>query len=278
LKRGIVKSAWRTLEVLELFEEERRPLRLHEIYEALGYPQSSATNLLKSMVMMGYLNYSHTTWTYLPTARVASLGKWLFQFMYGQRDYRGLIDRIQRETDETAVLAMQNDLFIQYVTVCEPEHDEKIPPPEGGLRVMTRSSAGLALMSEMSDRQVEKLIRQIHYYELSGEDALNLKDIMREVDWVRRTGYCLLKDSIPGASGIAFPLRDEHHGIHMAIGVGGTTDRISRKEVDIIEIVQNAISEFEAEASEFDEQALTNKLREMRKRVHQTNEHYHSLY
>ena len=87
-----------------------------------------------------------------------------------------------------------------------------------------------------------------------------------------------MKDSIPGASGIAFPLRDEHHGIHMAIGVGGTTDRISRKEVDIIEIVQNAISEFEAEASEFDEQALTNKLKEMRKSVHQTNEHYHSLY
>lgn len=264
--------------MLELFEEKRRPLRLHEIYEALGYPQSSATNLLKSMVMMGYLNYSRTTWTYLPTARVATLGKWLFQFMYGQRDYRGLIERIQRETDETAILAMQNDLFIQYVVVCEPAHDEKVPPPEGGLRVMTRSSAGLALMSEMTDRQVEKLVRQIHYYGLSGEEALNLKDFMREVDWVRRTGYCLLKDSIPGATGIAFPLRDEHHGIHMAVGVGGTTERISRKEVDIIEIVQNAIREFEAAPIELDEEALEDRLREMRKRGYQVNEHYHSLY
>tara|TARA_R110002049_G_scaffold30643_7_gene104848 strand:+ start:1993 stop:2829 length:837 start_codon:yes stop_codon:yes gene_type:complete len=278
MKRSTVKSAGRTLEVLELFEEERRPLRLHEIYQKLGYPQSSATNLLKSLVMMGYLNYSRVTWTYLPTTRVTSLGNWLFGFMYGQRDYRGLIERIQQETDETAVLATQNDLFIQYVTVCQPDHEFKIPPPEGGMRVMTRSSAGLALMSEMTNRQVEKLLRQIHYYELSGESSLNIKDIMREVEWVRETGYCLLKDSIPGASGIAFPLRDDHHGIHMAIGVGGTTERVSMKQRDIIEIVTKAITEFNDENKLCDNVSTGSSAKEIHDSAVETDASYNLLY
>jgi len=85
MRRSVVKSASRTLEVLELFSERRRPLRLHEIYEHLDYPQSSATNLLKSMVVMGYLNYNRAARTYIPTSKVGSLGNWLPSFMYGHR-------------------------------------------------------------------------------------------------------------------------------------------------------------------------------------------------
>ena len=61
--------------MLELFRDERCPLRLSEIYTALGYPQSSSTNLLKGMVIEGYLNYNRNTRTYMPTLQVASLGE-----------------------------------------------------------------------------------------------------------------------------------------------------------------------------------------------------------
>ena len=244
MRRATVKSASRTLEVLELFEEQRRPLRLKEIYQLLGYPQSSATNLLKSMVMMGYLNYSRKTWTYLPTARAAALGNWLLSFMYGQRDYESLLARIQRETDETVVLAAQNDLFIQYVRILTPAHEFKLPPPDGGMRVMTRSTAGHALMSRMPDRKVEKFIRQIHYYELSNSETLDLKTLMREVAWVRHTGYSYMPNNPPGAASIAFPLGDETHGIQLAIGVGGLNDRIARNQATIVETMRNAIADF----------------------------------
>ena len=88
MRRQPVKSAARTLEVFELFSERRCPLRLHDIHSALDYPQSSTTNLLKSMVMLGYLSYSRVTRTYLPTNRVALLGNWLPSFLYGQQRYQ----------------------------------------------------------------------------------------------------------------------------------------------------------------------------------------------
>ena len=61
MRRSAVKSAARTLQVLELFSERRCPLQLHDIHFALKYPQSSTTNLLESMVMLGYLNYRRVT-------------------------------------------------------------------------------------------------------------------------------------------------------------------------------------------------------------------------
>ena len=54
--RSPIKSAERVLDVLGLFSEFRRPLRLHEISTALGYPQSSTTVLLKSLMILGYLS------------------------------------------------------------------------------------------------------------------------------------------------------------------------------------------------------------------------------
>lgn len=247
MQRTAVKSASRTLEVLELFQEEKRPLRLNDIYQLLGYPQSSCTNLLKSMVMMGYLNYNRATWTYLPTGKVAALGNWLYGFLFAQPKYQDLLQRIQTETDETVVLATQNDLFIQYVSVVAPTHAFKAPPPEGAMRVMTKSSAGLALMSKMSDRQVDKLCRQIHYYELSNSARLDVEEVMRELRWVRHVGYCHVPNKpTPEAASIAFPLDDQLHGIPLALGVGGLNDRIQRNKHNIVQIMRRVIEEFHA--------------------------------
>jgi DNA-binding IclR family transcriptional regulator len=247
MRRNAVKSVSRTLEVLELFEDQRRPLRLKDIYELLQYPQSSATNLLKSMVMMGYLNYSRSARTYLPTARVTALGGWLVGFMQSQTKYQALLEHVQRETDETVVLAMQNDVFIQYVKVLTPAHEFKVPPNEGTMRVLSRSSAGRALMSRMSDRKIDKLCRAIHYYELSGAPTLDMERFLKDIAWIRHVGYCYMpKHPVPEAASISFPLGDQLHGIDLAIGIGGVDERIADKQQQIVSIVRRAIEEFQA--------------------------------
>ena len=50
-----VKSADRVFDLLELFERVRRPLRVGEIAERLGVPQSSVSMLLRTMVARGYM-------------------------------------------------------------------------------------------------------------------------------------------------------------------------------------------------------------------------------
>ncbi|NML05864.1 IclR family transcriptional regulator [Sphingomonas sp. G-3-2-10] len=245
MKRKPVKSASRTFEVLELFRNYRKPLRLNEIYTALNYPQSSTTNLLKSMVIEGYLNYNRTTRTYLPTMQVASLGSWLYGHVASGSDYSSLIDELFQLTDETVVLVTQNDLFIQYMMMRVPDHPHKRPPNRGEMRLMLDATSGMALMSQMRDQEIDKIYRYSNYYELNPDRRITLDDVMRRIRWIRHTGYCYWPEHpVPGIASIAMPLGDSIHGIPLVLGIGGTTERLSRRRAELVELMRTKIAEF----------------------------------
>src|SRR5271170_5555942 len=77
LQRSTVKSAARVLAILEYFDDVQRSSTITEISEELGYPQSSTSALMRSLVSLGYLNYDRHARTFVPSTRVALLGSWL---------------------------------------------------------------------------------------------------------------------------------------------------------------------------------------------------------
>ena len=245
MQKFAVKSALRTFEVLELFREERRPMRLNEIYTALGYPQSSATNLLKSMVITGYLNFNRTTRMYVPTMRVSDLGSWLPRYIHQDGALRAMVEQVQRDTDETVGLVAQNDLQIQYVMLLTPDHEYKAAPNQGDMRLMIDSSTGLAIMSKMSDRSIEKLYRYSRYYHPEMEYFASLDELMREIRWIRfiKSAY-IHKRPTPEVSSIAISLDGDSNGIPLALGVGGFSDRIRAKKDEILTAMRDAVSDF----------------------------------
>ena len=72
-----VKSAARVFEILEFFASHRQPARLHELGAALGYPVSSLTALLRTMLDMGYMTLDPATHAYLPAPRLQTLTGWM---------------------------------------------------------------------------------------------------------------------------------------------------------------------------------------------------------
>ena len=75
MQQDQARSIKRTLEVLEYFDEENPSASVGGISKELGYPQSSTSILLKSLLNLGYLSYDDKTRTYRPTARVALIGR-----------------------------------------------------------------------------------------------------------------------------------------------------------------------------------------------------------
>ncbi len=76
MQAGMVKSAQRVFELLELFESECRPLRVGEIVQRLDMPQSSVSMLLKTLAARGYMDFDPQERTYCPSVRVAFLADW----------------------------------------------------------------------------------------------------------------------------------------------------------------------------------------------------------
>ena len=63
----------RTFEVLDYLDARNRPVRLRDVTTDLGYPASSASGVLKSLVVLGYLNYDRDTLSYTLTSRITTL-------------------------------------------------------------------------------------------------------------------------------------------------------------------------------------------------------------
>ena len=110
-----IKTAKRIFEVLEYFEDVKRPISLKEVSAKCDYPTSSAAALLKSMVVLGYLSYDSYNRTYLPTMRIAQMGGWLNTGLFGDSAILALVDYVHQELDELVSISTQSDLHAQYI-------------------------------------------------------------------------------------------------------------------------------------------------------------------
>jgi DNA-binding IclR family transcriptional regulator len=113
----IVKSAPRTLEILEYFHDVRQPLTVVGVAMGLGYPQSSTAALLRSLTAIGYLHYDTKKRTYMPTERVPFLGNWIEPRLFEQGALPRLMHAIGRRTGQLGVLAARNRDMAQYIHI-----------------------------------------------------------------------------------------------------------------------------------------------------------------
>ena len=244
MAEGAVKSAQRALEILEVFARQRRPLALKEILDELGYPTSSGSALMKSLVALGYLDYDRERRTYFPTMRIAVLGAWVPDALFGEGQLLPALEDLHRKTGETVVLAVQSDLHAQYVHLIHSSEPLQFRAPPGTLRPLARSGMGLVLLSAKSDAEIERLRRRIN---ASGDGAMQSReDLMARVNEVRARGYAFSKNSIsPGLGIIGAALPKGPFGRVAAVGVAGRVPRLEEKQDAIVADLQAMIERLE---------------------------------
>lgn len=222
-----VKSAVRVLQVLELFQRRQQPLTLKQICAMLGYPQSSGTVLLKNLVTHGYLNFDRATRRYFPTLRVAALGDWINASLFGQGEVFELMRSLHSATGETVSIALQNDVYIQYIRVILSVHPVPLRTDEGSMRPLTQSASGWLLMSVYSDRIVEKLVRRANIATPRVEDRQPVPLMIERVREARRTAAAYAED-VPqvGRAHVCVLLPATVQGRAVVLGMAGAVERI----------------------------------------------------
>jgi DNA-binding IclR family transcriptional regulator len=243
MQRAPVKSAARVLEIFEFFNERRGPLTLKEITERLGYPQSSTTVLLKSLIVLGYLNYDRKGRTYLPSLKLASIGGWIADHVGPRGPILDLMSELRERTGETIALAVQNDIYVQYLKIIDSDHLIRFHVPEGSMRPLTHSTIGLLFLSLMSDAVAETTIRHINAAERAPKRRRNIPDQLRQIAEIRRCGYCFIPNMpMEGAGTVSMLLPWDMYGRPLAVGVGGYVGRVEPNMQAIIATMRTALA------------------------------------
>lgn len=221
-----IKSARRVFEVLERFDALRRPLTLKEIADGLSYPVSSAQALLKSLVVLGYLEYDRPSRTYLPTMRIAAVGRWVAEGLFGAGEVLPAMRALHDATGETIILGARSDLFAHYVHVIRGE-DEPVnaPPAPGSVRPLGRCGIGRLLLSALSDDEIDLLVRRINIAE--PDARLDLAELMDDVAAIRHRRHVFSRHLFSeGTGAIAVLIPNAPHNRRLALGVAGPVSRL----------------------------------------------------
>ena len=241
MRREPVKSAARVIEVLELFSADPRPHLLKEISTKLGYPQSSTTGLMKSLMSLGYLNYDPARRVYFPTLRVTRLGDWIPNALFGHGRIFDVMNDIHNATGETVAITVLNDVYIQYIKVIQSSHALRFYTDEGSMRVATRSAAGWLLLSMKTDAEIDKIVRRANIAIGNVAERVNVADFIRMMPRIRREQYAY-SENVPllGAATLTVPLPVTLKGQPVVLGIGGYLERVRPQRANLIQMLKAA--------------------------------------
>lgn len=233
-----VKSALRVLELLEFFDDMQRELTVMDVVRNLGYPQSSTTELLQTLVGAGFLSFNPNGRTYRPTVRVALLGRSRNSEILLAGPTLRLMERLSEITGETIMLATRNGQFSQYIDIIQATNPRRVHMALGNVRPLARSGTGYALLSTLSDEEIVRVVIRHNAYAADESQQVNQRSVLEIVAGVRERGYAITRDLVSAGAGvIAAPLPQMGSGSAMVVGIGCPTDVLAEREQELVGIL-----------------------------------------
>jgi len=241
----VVKSVARTLEILEFFDEVQEPVNVIHVSKALGYPQSSTSALLRSMVTLGYLKFDRHKRTYQPTDRVALLGSWMNPTLFAEASLQRLLKSVADRSGHTVLLGARNGDHAQYIHVFNsrkyPLHHIKL----GTKRSLAYSGVGKVLLSAMDDAEVKRIFHRVNAYRSEGEEPVDVRALVASLAEVRNQGYFISTNRVVQGSGlIAKLIPSECTDRPLAIGLGAPTEKILERKDELLAIMHEEMKRF----------------------------------
>jgi len=187
---SLVKSAQRTMEILEFFADYKAVATRVEIAEALGYPESSTGALLKTLVDLGYLRYDVQRRSYSGAPRLAFLGDWIDPDLVTPGPIHEMMQRINDRSGERVILVSRDGTHIRYIHSVYPKHKSKFEFGMGHALPLTSSGGGRCFLSVLPDAEVVALARRINT-EVDPTRVVKVNLLLDAISEIRRIGYAL---------------------------------------------------------------------------------------
>lgn len=202
-----VKSAERTVRVLEYLAASPVPRTLRDVQRELALPRSSAYALLLTLVRCGWVETDHTGSRFRLGVRALSTGaSYIEQDDMVQRAAQAM-DDLSARLGETIHLARLEGAEIVYLATRPSRHSLGVNFRPGRRLPSYVTALGKALLSERTAEEVEALLPQ-PLTPLTPNTITEMPGLHRELRLTRERGYAIdNEESTEGIRCFAVPLR-----------------------------------------------------------------------
>jgi IclR family transcriptional regulator, acetate operon repressor len=184
-----VKSATRTLDIIEYVVAHNRPLVAQEIAVALGIPVSSLSYLLGTLVDRGYLAREGRRYSAGPGLQrlQASPGG---GFSIAERT-APLVRTLRVQLNETTSFFVRSEWDVEAIVTETSEQALRYAVPTGARLPMHALASGKALLAALPDAELDRYFAETERQKFTPATVTSEKALRREIVEVRRTGFSL---------------------------------------------------------------------------------------
>ncbi|HWV53670.1 IclR family transcriptional regulator [Pseudorhodoplanes sp.] len=234
------KIVERTLDFIELFAAERRPLSLSDISRLLGIPASSCHDVLRALVARGYLYEMGPRAGFYPTVRLLNLAKIISEHDPILVRAELLMRKIRDTIDESVSLAKGSKNSATYLLVLEPSHPLRFIVNAGSqVRSLHATSAGKAYLGSLPSDQFEGWLKAAKLTPMTANTIRSKEALRSDIETSKRRGYFLNRaESVEDATTVSSLFR--WHGADYIVTIAGPTSRMGAKLDQAIKLVTDA--------------------------------------
>ncbi len=245
---GLVKSAARVLDVLELLSSRPEPIRLNELVARLGIPKSSAHALVTTLVARGYLSKdSGDRYAIVESFRQG------FGWVGGFEGFltsvsTPIVERIRDELNETVFICVrteqQNARLIAKAVSRQPirydASDQGSLPGYGTVM-------GRVLLAWQSPDKVDAYFARTELRPFNDKTPTTEAQIRAAIAKIRQDGYGTIVDEYStGGAGIAAPIRNASGDVVAVLDIATVTARYDLRRAEMLAAVLNGAARISA--------------------------------
>lgn len=202
-----VKSADRTLDVLELLANWGRQLSHAEIAAALEIPKSSLTKLLKNLTARDYLQYVPETKDYRLGNAILKLANQLGQVRNLATLAQPILEQIADQTKESCALNQLKGDQVEIVATVISKHRLVTHLQLGDLAPLYAVSGGKAILAFLPDAMKNEYLQSVQFERFTTKTLNSRKALNAELQDIRASGVAFSGEEYTlGIIGVGVPI------------------------------------------------------------------------
>jgi IclR family acetate operon transcriptional repressor len=245
---SVVKSADRTLAILDLLTAHPDGLTLIEVHRLLGIPRSSAHSLLMTMAGRGFLEQEPDSRRFRVGIRLWQAGQSYVAAENLEKAALPYMEELRDDLNETVQLATLDGTDNVYVGKVDPDQQLLLASRVGGRLPAYATGIGKALLTQLDDEEIERRFAAVEFTRYTPNTIGSLAELLATIDEGRRRGYATdTSEYTPGVCCVAAPIPRIRARPQAAISVSVPevrwTDALMRNATEAVQVTARKVAE-----------------------------------
>jgi IclR family acetate operon transcriptional repressor len=202
-----VKSAERTLQILEAFAAAGEPLGIAELARRLAIPVSACHGLIRTLELRGYLYELGLRKGWYPTLRWLQKARAVADHDPVLERVSALLEGLRTASGETVVLAKRSGNMVIYLDVLESSNPIRYSAQAGEHKPLYSSAAGKALLGGMDATRRETLLATLKLTRVTPNTIVRRELLEKDLAAGARRGWYMTRgENVVDVHAIAAPV------------------------------------------------------------------------